>query len=42
MFGLDYKSLAIGAVIGYFVLPRVVSKVAGTLASRKVPAAKSA
>lgn len=32
MFGFDLKSLAVGAAIGYFVLPRVVSLVTGKVA----------
>lgn len=35
---LDAKSLILGALIGYLVLPRVVGKVAGAMAARKVAA----
>lgn len=32
-FGLDFKSIVIGAVIGYFVLPRVTGVVMGAVSS---------
>lgn len=40
MYGIDPKSLLIGAVIGYFVAPRVVGFVAGKIAAAKPAPAK--
>lgn len=35
MFGMDTKSLIIGAAVGYFLLPRVTGFVTGKLAGSK-------
>lgn len=39
MFGMDVKSLIVGAALGYFVVPRIVGPIVAKVSSMKPEAA---